>query len=124
MPDIVVYFAHAGKPSLTFIQQDPVAAHTNEILNWYFLSTDNKIKFAQVDFKDPNVDVFPGHTQVAQITGSGNGSMSGRVPPPAVAGTLATPVMNLEAYTIRALDQQQKEIAKYTVDPDVVTVDP
>jgi hypothetical protein len=47
MPDIAVYFSHPGQPA-TSTDQGVVVAHTDDDINWYFVSWAANVHFARI----------------------------------------------------------------------------
>ena len=120
MADVVVYFAHPGKPA-TDAEQGVIAAHTGQTVSWYFISWDANIEFARIEFDDHEANFFPqagGYTNTVPVV-NGSASMTGTVPAPVAPGDLT-----VKSYAIKALNHDQQSIDTYTIDPDVVTVDP
>jgi len=119
MPDIQVTFAHPGKPE-TMVQLDTTTAHTSQDINWYFASLSNNVHYAQIEFKDPTFKPFSnidGYKATVELS-FGSGTLTGTLPTPAEHGVV------VQSYTVRGLNQNQEPIGDFTLDPDIVTVDP
>ena len=122
MPDIDVTFGRPGQ-SPTTVHENSTRAHTANQINWHFASLDSNVQSAEIEFDDGGDLFFPArngaHSNRCRIPlVHGSGSVHGAVPNP------DSPGVRVKKYTVRAYDAAGKEIGIYTLDPDVVTVDP